>query len=139
MPKHILYVYVDGRDLEGVASKLEPAIDDLLWRRTWIMPRPTLVNQKHAPEAAAGPGDLPGWDLGINLDVPDIGKEPDDWLDDVEFLVIAFWDLRKRFGQDFVLGIFEARSETTEDLGVINHKLPKIADIKKAILVFQLN
>ena len=42
--------------------------------RSWVAGRASVVNQRH-DETGTQPGELPDWDLGLNLELPDPGSE----------------------------------------------------------------
>lgn len=65
-----MFAYVQGTDLEGVAEMLEARLDAPVAERTWIAKDVWVVNQQLPLEAGAKPGELPEWDLGLNLALP---------------------------------------------------------------------
>ena len=70
MPRHILYAYVDGADLDGIANVLDSRFADFVAGRAWIAGHASVVYQNHGDETCSRPGDLPLWDLGLNLELP---------------------------------------------------------------------
>jgi len=84
---------------------------------------PRVVNQVHQPRASLASGDLPDWDLGINLPLPDPdATEPAllDLLVLVEFLA----HLREKIGHDFVLGLANSSSSVAEDCLFVTDRSP---------------
>jgi hypothetical protein len=75
MPKHTLYAYVDGADLEDVATQLEARFTEFVASRQWIAGVASVINQRHGRDTCTQPGDLPLWDLGLTLQLPDPGTE----------------------------------------------------------------
>lgn len=128
MARHTLYIYVDGSDLDEVAAPMEQEVNLYVQSITW--PRPTwVVNQKHPPDPSIGPGDLPDWDLGVNHEFPDPGKETPGWFKVVEQLVEFFGGLSEAFDRRFVVGIADSQTGVTEDLHSISGKevdLPRL-------------
>ena len=84
MPRHTLFAYANGSDLDGVAFELATRFDIFLSSRAWISGRAWLVNQRAKPDDLNESVDLPDWDLGLNLELPDLGSEPPQWFEDVE-------------------------------------------------------
>jgi len=82
MNKHTLYAYIDGSDLEKVAASIESDlskfVDDNKWLYdTWV------VNQCYPVDETHKAGDLPDWDLGLNMILPDPDKEKSGWFSDI--------------------------------------------------------
>src|SRR5262245_2731354 len=75
MPQHTLYAYVDGADLDGIADALDARFAEFVEGRQWVAGRASVVNQRHGHETCSQPGDLPLWDLGLNLELPHPDRE----------------------------------------------------------------
>jgi len=80
MPRHTLYAYVDGADLHKVASSLESRFTQFVRNRRWAGGYASVVNRRHTKETCTQPGDLPVWDLGLNLELPDADTEAPGWF-----------------------------------------------------------
>ena len=63
-----LYAYAHGSDLADIADFLQAALDEFVDSRDWFCDA-KVVNQR-APQAQSSAGDLPDWDLGVNLALP---------------------------------------------------------------------
>ncbi len=133
MRRQVLYIYVDGNDLDDVAARIEHDLEADLSRRTWSLARPSIVNQQHQPDETVGPDDFPDWDLGVNLALPDAGAETPGWFTDVEYLVRCFATLSQSTGREFVLGIYDTILGVSDDLVSIDRADPDIEEIRAAI------
>ena len=116
MARHTLYAYVEGADLQGVAVALQAALDRFVQGRRWTCAPARVVNQRHEPDPSAKAGDLPPWDLGLNLTLPDPGNEPAGWFADVEAVALFLADMTTTTGRQFVIGIDDAERGFNEDL-----------------------
>ncbi|WP_436296946.1 hypothetical protein [Variovorax sp. LjRoot175] len=132
MQRHTLYAYVDGSDLEDVAAPIEERLLVLAAAPGWVTSRPTVVNQK-ANVSGGRPGDLPDWDLGINLALPDPGAEPDGWFGDVERIAGHLAKLHSAFDREFVIGIADNVSGVAEDLFFVESDAPDLDRLRSAI------
>jgi hypothetical protein len=115
MTLHTLYAYVDGADLHDVQallrSEFEAFVGGRKWsRKTWV------VNQRHSPDPADRPGDLPLWDLGLNHELPDPGTEPRDWFEEVEAIALFLGALTEKSEREFCIGIAHNETGLAEDL-----------------------
>lgn len=133
MPKHTLFAYVDGYDLEGVAEAVEARLDALVAGRTWELADVWVVNQRHPPDAGAKPGDLPAWDLGLNLTLPAGKKRSAKWPDDVVAIATAFGSLHSETGRKFVIGVHDGTSDDTKDLFLVDSATPDLEKLRKAL------
>jgi hypothetical protein len=106
-----LYAYVDGSDLHDLEVPLCRALAD--FARTWRSAEALLVNQQHAGEPGLSPGDLPGWDLGLNVSAESLTHSAATEL--FEFLR----HLCVAFGRDFAVGL-EQSPAGSEDVGYIS-------------------
>ena len=116
MARFTLYVYADGNDLELDAPIIEQRTREFIQRASWRHATPRLVNQRYLDSEALQPGDLPDWDLGLNLDLPDVPAEAPGWFADVEQIVAFVAELRSSTGRGFVVGIYDHEHEISEDL-----------------------
>ena len=83
MARHILYAYVCGSDLTDIADELLAAFGRFVASRTWVCDEPRPVNQRRADDPSLRPGDLPDWDIGLNITLPDPGHETPGWFSDI--------------------------------------------------------
>jgi hypothetical protein len=100
-----LYFYVDGSDLHEVAPLLRQRLSDFLESRTWVSGEAWLVDQVHEGAEGLKPGDLPDWDLGLNLQLrmpPE--SRPAHWFDDVSAIVTLLHALSVETERSFVVG-----------------------------------
>jgi hypothetical protein len=133
MPKHTLFAYVEGYDLEGVAEAVEARLDALVSGRKWELSDVWVVNQRHPPDAGAKPGDLPAWDLGLNLTLPTGKKRADKWPEDVVAIAQAFGSLHRETGRKFVIGVHDGTSDDTKDLFFVDSATPDLEKLKSAL------
>jgi hypothetical protein len=91
------------------------------------------VNQQHDDETCTQPGDLPLWDLGLNLELPDTGKEPHGWFADVEAIARFLGTLHNECGRDFIIGIVDTESGVTDDLFTVSTDLPDLNELRTII------
>lgn len=132
MQRHTLYAYVDGSDLEDVAAPIEERLVEFAAAPGWVNSRPTVVNQK-TDVPGSHPDDLPDWELGINLALPDPGDEPAGWFGDVERLAGCAAKLYSVFGREFVIGIADNVTGVTEDLFFVESDAPDLGRLRSAI------
>jgi hypothetical protein len=126
-----LYAYVDGADLEEVEALIERRLSAFITTRTWIAD-PQLVNQRHARNPRDQPDDLPLWDLGVNLVIPD-GSNRTEWFGDLESLVRELAALHAQVGRNFVVGIYDSESGVAEDLFFVDSESPSIQSLREII------
>ncbi len=132
MQRHTLYAYVDGSDLDDVAAPIEESLFMLAAAPGWVTSRPIMVNQK-ANASGGRPGDLPDWNLGLNLELPDAGAEPDGWFGDVERIAEHLSKLHLAFDREFVIGIADNVTGVTEDLFFVESDAPDVDRLRSAI------
>lgn len=133
MPRHTLYAYVDGADLAEVASALDQGFRAFVESRKWTCGNAWVVNQRSGDETCSRPGDIPLWDLGLNLELPDPGSEQAGWFADVEAIARFLGRLQGDYGRDFVIGIVDAHSGSREDLFGICDTSPDLAKLRSII------
>jgi hypothetical protein len=132
MKRHTLYAYVDGSDLQDIAAPMEERFLELAEMAGWVTSRPTVVNQK-TNTSVGRHGDLPDWDLGINLVLPDPSDEPAGWFSDVERIASYLAELQSAFDRDFVIGIADNVSGVAEDLFFIESDAPDLDRLRSTI------
>jgi hypothetical protein len=133
MSRHTLYAYVDGADFDESAGKLESRFAQFVGSRRWTAGRAFVVNQRRGVETCSQPGDLPLWDLGMNLDLPDPGAEQSGWFADVEAVAKFLRILHGEFNRDFVIGIADNKTGVTEDLFSVSTNSPDLARLRTVI------
>lgn len=133
MPRHTLYAYVDGADLEDVAENLDARFAEFVASRDWITGSVSVVNQRHGEETCTQPGDLPLWDLGLNLELPNPDTEPPGWFADVEAVARFLGTLHREYGRDFAIGIADGETRITEDLFYVTTDSPDLGKLRAII------
>lgn len=133
MPRHTLYAYVDGADLEDVAALLESRFTEFVASRRWVAAGASVVNQRHGDETCTQPGDLPLWDLGVTLPLPDTGAEPPDWFTDVEAVAEFLGRLHRETGREFVIGIADTETGITDDLFTVSSDTPDLQQLRAIV------
>jgi hypothetical protein len=133
MPRHTLYAYVDGADLGGVAEMLDARFAEFVASRNWVAGSASVVNQRHGEETCTQPGDLPVWDLGLNLSLPDPDAEPPGWFTDVEAVAQFLGALHRECGRDFIIGIADTETGITEDLYDVSTDSPDLGRLRAII------
>jgi hypothetical protein len=132
MPRHTLYAYAEGNDLDGVAAALEARLDRFVRETSWRHARPWVVNQRRDDDPSLRAGDLPDWDLGLNMHLPD--DEPPGWFTDVETMVTFLARVQEDIGRPFVLGISDNERGFTEDLPFeIDSRSPDLALLRRIV------
>jgi hypothetical protein len=124
---------VDGADLEEVADMLDERFAEFVASRDWIAGSAFVINQRHSEETRTQQGDLPPWDLGLNLELPDPDTEPPGWFADVEAVALFLGRLHRQSGRDFIIGIADSQTRTTEDLLVISTDSPDVGKLRAII------
>lgn len=114
MAKRTLYAYVDGADLDDLEALLMPRLErfvsEAAWtRETWV------VNQRQEPDPTAAADDLPLWELGLNHELPDTGQDAPGWFDEIERMASFLGKLAVETEREFVLGVGDADSGTSDD------------------------
>jgi hypothetical protein len=133
MPRYTLYAYVDGADLEDVADTLDTRFAEFVASRDWVAGHASVVNQRHGEETCTQPGDLPLWDLGLNLELPDPHTEPAGWFADVEAVAQFLGTLHREFGRGFIIGIADSQTRITEDLFYVSTDSPDLGKLRAII------
>lgn len=128
----VLYAYAEGNDLHDVANALDTAFARLIAEGGWLCGQPWAVNQRRDDDPSLGPGDLPDWEIGLNLALPDPGMEPPGWFADVERIVAALEQIRLETGRDFVLGIGHKDRNISEDVAFIDERPVDRAWLRRA-------
>jgi len=133
MPRHTLYAYVDGADLKDVAAILEARFTEFVAGRQWVAGSASVVNQRRGEESCTQPGDLPLWDLGLTLHLPDPGAESPGWFADLEAVAQFLGTLHRECGRDFIIGIADTETGITEDLFTVSTDSPDLGRLRAII------
>ncbi len=129
-----MYAYVDGSDLHEVADLLDQRFSDFLASRTWACPDAWTVDQRQSDDdSSLRPGDLPDWELGINVTLPDPGQERLGWFKDIEAVVLFLGTLHKETGRCFVIGIADNKTGVADDLFFVRTVDPDLARLRQII------
>jgi hypothetical protein len=129
MPRHVLYAYVYGSDLDEIADALDSQFVAFVAGRQWVAGKAWAVNQRQAQSSS----DLPDWDLGLNLELPDPGAEPRDWFNDVVAVAQFLGQLNAEYDRDFVIGIADSTTGVAEDLFDVSTPSPNMMALKAII------
>jgi hypothetical protein len=133
MAKHTLYAYVDGSDLHDIVGDVEAHLERFVEETPWHIRKPWLVNQRRETDPSLSPGDLPDWEVGLNLELPEPGLGPSGWFQDVVRLANFLGELHALFGRDFVIGIADGERRISEDLFFITSRTPDLVELRQII------
>ncbi len=133
MSRHVLFAYVEGANLEGVAEQLAKQFEEFIRSHRWIISGAFVVNQRHGPETCTNQRDLPLWDLGLNVPLPDPGTEPPGWFADIEAIAKILGKLHRKSDRDFVMGIADTTTGINEDLFYVTTASPNL-DMLRTII-----
>jgi len=132
--RHTLYAYVVGSDLHAVADLLDQRFADFVSSRAWTCPNAWTVNQRQTDDdPSLRPGDLPGWDLGINVALPDPGEERPGWFGDIQAVAALLGVLHEETKRCFVIGIADKTTGVTEDLFDVQSASPDLDRLRQII------
>jgi len=96
MPAHILSSYVLPGESTVDAAAVVEAVNAFISSRSWKCSDVWAVSQMRED----GEGEL-----GLNLALPDVGREVDGWYEDVEAVVSFSVQLRREIDRDFVISL----------------------------------
>lgn len=133
--KHTLYAYAEGNDLHDVAETFDAKFSRLIAEGGWLCGLPWVVNQRRDDDPSLGPDDLPDWEVGLNLPLPDPGAKPLGWFADVDRIVAALERMHVATGRDFVLGIGHKGRGISEDVAFIGERPVDRAWLRRAFRV----
>ncbi len=131
--KHTLYAYVDGFNLDEIAEKLTLSLEHFLSSREWRCENVTIVNERHLDDPTLGPGEVQNWDLGLTLDLPDLGKEEPGWFYDILAIATFLGKLYEQFGKVFVIGIGDNNTSISADLFYVDTNKPNLDELKEIV------
>jgi len=132
MGRYTLFAYVDGADLDAVASDLDTRFAQFVSENAWHE-TPSVVNQRHVGDPSQTPGAVPGWDLGLNIPLPDVGQEPQGWFRDIEKTVAFLAELHGITGREFILGVHDAIQGVSEDLFSVDGPTPNLQELRQVL------
>lgn len=132
-PRHTLYAYVEGNDLQGIASTVEARWRECVEAGNWRYSVPIVVNQRHACTPDMRPDDLPDWDLGVTMALPDPGQEPNDWFVDVEILLVFAGKLYSEVRRNIVVGLWDSKLRISEDVFDVESEAPDLTELREVI------
>ena len=134
MARHTLYAYVDGSDLHDVEDMLIARLGKFVGSREWVCSDVVIVNQHGDPnDPSLGPDDLPDWDLGLNLALPDPGVEQPGWFADIESTAQLLGQLHAQTGRDFIIGIGDSERGISEDLFFVDSAEPDVSVLRQVV------
>ena len=116
MARYTLFAYADGADFEAVADSLQARFRQFISSRRWIAGPPTIVNRRYGATRITQSGVVELWDLGLTLELPEIGTELPTWFADIEAIARFLGTLHGEFGRSFSLGFVDTESDRTEEL-----------------------
>ena len=102
-----LYIYADGYDLEEVANLLEERFAEFVER--WRVPHAEVVNHRTEEITDLLSGDLPEWNLGLNIALGILSRNK------VEELVAFLAELSRETQREFVIGHFDSKTMIASD------------------------
>ena len=132
MPRYTLYAFADGADFKDVAESLQLRFTQFVRSRCWIAGVPSVVNEYRGPTVVTQTGVADLWDLGLTLQLPEIGVEFPKWFSDVEAIARFLGVLHHEFGRSFSLGFVDGETDRHEELFDIS-KLPVINGVRYVI------
>jgi hypothetical protein len=130
---YTLYAFVEGFDLDEVASHIEGELRGMVAAGDWRWKEPAVVNERHPRTLESKPDDLPPWELGVTIALPDPGKEPVGWFVDVERTILFMAALHKQTGRDFVVGILDTKRGYSEDLFTVDSESPNLEELREIV------
>ena len=114
--KDTIFFYVNGSDLHEVAGVLRARLRAFVHGRTWVGDA-WFVDDVHEEDPSLKPGDLPDWNLGINIAFENPPQDrPPSWFEDVAATIRFLQTLARETGRSFVIGGSFEGSEVAEDL-----------------------
>jgi hypothetical protein len=129
--RYALYVYVDGYDLGCIAPVIGPKIDGFIGSRSWLGPKPWLVDSQGPKEPSNG--DLPRWDFGFNFDLPDDTTQWSGLLADIEAIAVFARSLSTEMDHEFVMGAADRKTGDTWDFAFIGAEPVNMERIARAL------
>ena len=100
MPRHVLYAYVNGSDLDNVADALRSRACRVCWSRRWLRARHGGVNQR-TERRSSHPVSCPIWLQASACKLPEPGAGPPGNSATLRRLPSATATLHAQSGRDF--------------------------------------
>ena len=94
---------------------------------------PHVIDQKRSDDPTLRSGDLPDWDLGLNLNLPEPGEEIPGWFSDIVAIAEFLASLTGQFRREFTIGIVDTQTGIGEDLHHIESADPRL-DFLRAMI-----
>jgi len=132
-PSFTLYAFVEGADLDEVEASVERSLQDLVKEGDWRWKTPELVNQRYERTPDMKEGDLPTWELGVLVPLPEVGEEPVGWFVDIERIVLALGRLHAETGRDFVVGLVDNKRHYSEDIFTVDSERPSLEGLRAIV------
>ena len=132
-PSFTLYAFVEGCDLGDVEERLVKAFHALAEAGDWRWKVPEVVNQRFERTLEMKPDDLPTWELGVLVPLPEVGTEPRGWFVDVERIVLRLATLHVQTGRDFVVGVVDNKRGFSEDLFTVDSGEPSLEELREIV------
>jgi hypothetical protein len=132
-PRHTLYCFVDGSDLQETAPLIESRCSELAASNGWRYVKLQVVNRQLPRTSDMRPDDLPQWELGVTMALPDPEDEPKGWFADVERVALFAGGVHVETGRDFVIGIWDAERGISEDLFGVDTERPDLQRLRQLI------
>lgn len=131
--RRVLYVYLDEREPNGAASRVAAELEHAVSGSKWVLGAPAVVHEVGSRSDSSKLRDLPPWDVGLGLALPETGSEPCGWFRDVESVARITGDVVARTGCHFVFGIAECDAGVWEDLFVVDTATPDVGALAAAL------
>jgi len=133
MSSHTLFAYVDGFDLQDIADEIEELCEAFVAERRWKFGTPRVVSQRLEADERHTSNDLPEWELGINIDLPELDSAPPGWFSDVKAIAEFLGTLHAQTGREFVIGIADKERGYAEDLFTVQSEHPDLEELEEII------
>ena len=112
----IFYAYVDGADLDSVAVMIAQSLEHFIKNRGWSCKAPWVVNQRDAADINSNDGDLPLWDLGLNMELPSPSEISVGWFEELTLTLKHLQKICATHDRELVLGISNPLTGISEDI-----------------------
>jgi hypothetical protein len=133
MGRRVLYVYLDESEPNGAGGRVAAELERAVSVSAWTLAAPAIVNDVGSRGDASRHRDLPPWDVGLTLALPESGCEPCEWFRDVERFARITGEVVSRTGCHFVLGVAEYDAGLWQDLFVIDTPAPDVVVLAAAV------
>ena len=123
---HILYAYAEGELTESRANRVRTALDAFVEGRFWTVPDVWIVDY------AADMEHDRDQQVGLNIELPDVGMERPGWFHDVEETVEFLSQLSAEIGCTFAIGMGTANG-VAEDLFFVSAAPPDLFELRQIL------